>query len=255
MENIVLVTGGFDPIHSGHINYFKEAAKLGDKLIVGVNSDAWLTRKKGRPFLPYHERVEIIRNLKGVYYTIEFNDDDNSSCDAIIQVRQLFPNSNIIFANGGDRTKENIPEMKLNYQNLKFVFGIGGSDKQNSSSWILENWQTPRTDKTWGYYKVLYENGPETKVKELVCDAHSKLSLQRHFDRKEFWYFMEGEGYINTLNKDGELVRMGPYKKYDSVFIDYEEWHQLVNEFDAPIKIIEIQYGRQCIEEDIERKI
>jgi mannose-6-phosphate isomerase-like protein (cupin superfamily) len=108
-------------------------------------------------------------------------------------------------------------------------------------------------DRSWGYYRVFYENGPETKVKELVCNPHSKLSLQRHFDRKELWFFMEGEGYINTL-KDGNLVTMGPYKKHDIIIIDYEEWHQLVNEKDIPIKIIEIQYGRNCVEEDIERK-
>jgi mannose-6-phosphate isomerase-like protein (cupin superfamily) len=109
-------------------------------------------------------------------------------------------------------------------------------------------------ERAWGHYKIIYENGPETKVKELICNPHSKLSLQRHFNRKEFWFFMEGEGYINTLNNNGEIVRMGPYKKFDSVFIDYEEWHQLINEKDTPIKIVEIQYGRTCIEEDIERR-
>jgi D-beta-D-heptose 7-phosphate kinase/D-beta-D-heptose 1-phosphate adenosyltransferase len=207
---IVLCTGGYDPLHSGHIAYFNAAKKLGDKLIVGVNSDAWLNRKKGRPFLPYNERVEIIRNLKDVYYTLDFNDDDDSSCDAIVKVRQMFPSAYIIFANGGDRTRDNIPEMRLNDPYLEFQFGVGGNNKLNSSSWILQNWAAPRTDKTWGYYKVVYENGPKTKVKELVCDPHSKLSLQRHFDRKEFWFFMEGEGYINTLNINNEIIRMGP---------------------------------------------
>ena len=67
MNTIVLVTGGFDPIHSGHIAYFKAARKLGDKLIVGVNSDAWLNRKKGRAFMPFSERSDIIHNLKMVY--------------------------------------------------------------------------------------------------------------------------------------------------------------------------------------------
>ena len=61
---VVLVTGGFDPLHSGHISYFKEAKKLGDKLVVGLNSDEWLTRKKGRPFMPFKERLKIIQNLK-----------------------------------------------------------------------------------------------------------------------------------------------------------------------------------------------
>ncbi len=253
MSKIVLVTGGFDPVHSGHIRYFENAKMLGDKLIVGLNSDAWLTRKKGRPFMPVNERLEIIRNLRMIDYVFQHKDDDDSSCDAIIQVSEMFPGSEIIFANGGDRNKENIPEMRLNNPNLKFAFSVGGGDKINSSSWILEEWRAPRTEKTWGYYKVIYENGQETKVKELVCNPHSKLSLQRHFDRKELWYFMEGEGYINTI-KDGNPIRMGPYKKHDIVIIDYEEWHQLVNEHDIPIKIVEIQYGRNCIEEDIERR-
>ena len=76
MKKIVLVTGGFDPLHSGHIEYFKEAKKLGDILVVGVNSDAWLTRKKGAPFMPLLERTNIVRNFKMVDFVIDFDDDD-----------------------------------------------------------------------------------------------------------------------------------------------------------------------------------
>jgi len=251
---IVLVTGGFDPIHSGHISYFQRAKELGDKLIVGINSDKWLTAKKGRPFMPWYERSKIIQNLKMVDYVIEFNDDDNSSRLAIKAVRQMSPSATIVFANGGDRTKENIPEMDVEDPNLVFEFGVGGEKKLNSSSWILENWAAPRTDKTWGHYKVLYENGPETKVKELVCNPNSKLSLQRHFNRKECWYFMEGKGYINTLDNDGNIIKRGDYAKGDYAFIDFEEWHQLVNDSDETLKIVEIQHGSSCIEDDIERK-
>lgn len=108
--------------------------------------------------------------------------------------------------------------------------------------------------RVWGHYKVLFEDGKEVKVKQLVCDPGSSLSLQRHFDRKEFWLITEGTAYVNTLNAQGELVTMGPYNKFDTLFIDYEEWHQLVNKDTIPLKIVEIQYGRNCIEEDIERK-
>ena len=73
MKTIVLITGGFDPLHSGHIAYFKEAQKLGDVLIVGVNSDAWLRRKKGQEFMPYKERAAIVRNIVGVDFVIDFN--------------------------------------------------------------------------------------------------------------------------------------------------------------------------------------
>src|SRR5210317_990023 len=130
--HVVLVTGGFDPLHSGHIEYFKAAAALGDKLVVGVNSDAWLERKKGRAFMPSTERVPIIQNLNMVDHCILFNDNDNTAIEAIKNVKAMYPDAQIIFANGGDRTANNIPEMVFN--DVTFVFGVGGEDKKNSSS-------------------------------------------------------------------------------------------------------------------------
>ena len=140
-KTIVIASGGFDPIHSGHINYLNEAKKLGDWLIVGANSDEWLTRKKGKAFLDWNERATILSNLKCVDFVIQFNDSDNSAKDAILKVREKYPFAKIIFANGGDRTKNNIPEMDIQDDNLEFVFGVGGEEKQNSSSWILKSWQ------------------------------------------------------------------------------------------------------------------
>ena len=141
-KKIVLVTGGFDPLHSGHIQYFNSAKKLGDFLVVGINSDEWLTRKKGKPFLSFEERESIIVSLRMVDAVISFNDDDGSAINAIKKTRKMFPHAKIVFANGGDRTVDNIPEMNVNDENLVFVFGVGGSDKKNSSSWILKNWST-----------------------------------------------------------------------------------------------------------------
>ena len=97
METIVLVTGGFDPIHSGHLEYFKAARALGDRLVVGLNSDTWLTRKKGRPFMNYEERFLITANLKMVDKVIAFDDADNSSCHAIERV--LENSSNLLSSN------------------------------------------------------------------------------------------------------------------------------------------------------------
>lgn len=138
---IVVVTGGFDPIHSGHIEYFNSARELGDFLVVGVNSDGWLTRKKGKPFMPFDERSAIVGNIKSVDVVIDFDDSDGSAKDAIRKVRNQFPSSHIIFANGGDRTSANIPEMDVGDSNITFMFGVGGSSKKNSSSWILNNWK------------------------------------------------------------------------------------------------------------------
>jgi cytidyltransferase-like protein len=137
---IVIASGGFDPIHSGHINYLNEAAKLGNYLIVAVNSDAWLVRKKGKAFLDWSERATIVENLKAVDAVVAFDDFNGTAKDAIGIVRKLHSTAKIIFANGGDRTKENIPEMDIKDDNLQFVFGVGGENKQNSSSWILKSW-------------------------------------------------------------------------------------------------------------------
>ena len=111
MTKVVLVTGGFDPLHSGHIDYFNSAKKLGDELVVGLNSDEWLIRKKGKPFLPYQERIQIIQSLEMVDDIVSFDDSDNSSCGAIFKLLcTTAHDKKIIFANGGDRTAEDIPE-------------------------------------------------------------------------------------------------------------------------------------------------
>lgn len=136
-----MVTGGFDPLHSGHIAYFDAAKRLGDVLIVGVNSDEWLTRKKGKPFMPWGERALIVSKLKMVDGIRQFDDRDDSARDAIRKVLGSYPDAEIIFANGGDRSVDNIPEMDVESERLAFVFGVGGSDKKNSSSWILENYK------------------------------------------------------------------------------------------------------------------
>lgn len=244
-SKIVLVTGGFDPIHSGHISYFEAAKKLGDKLIVGVNSDSWLERKKGRSFMPIDERTRIIQNLKMVDGVILFNDNDGSATEAIHNVKRLFPNDHIIFANGGDRTDKNIPEMAV--QDVEFIFGVGGEDKKNSSSWILEEWKAPRTERQWGYYRVLHE-APGMKVKELTVNPGKSLSMQRHFKRSEYWVVEEGA--CNVAGED-KILSLSTHETID---IPVNSWHQLINPFDKPCRIVEIQYGEDCQEEDIERK-
>jgi cytidyltransferase-like protein len=253
MKKIVLITGGFDPLHSGHIAYFKAAKALGDILVVGVNSDAWLTRKKGSPFMPFKERAEIVRNIVGVNFVIDFDDSDNSAKHAIRMVRASYPQDGIIFANGGDRTNDNIPEMDIADDDLQFVFGVGGFNKANSSSWILQEWKAPKTERQWGYYRVLHEV-PGMKVKELTVNPGCSLSMQRHNLRAEYWIVSDGQATVNRATPLNFELTPAVLDQHDQLHVAVQEWHQLTNPYEHPLKIVEIQYGEQCVEEDIERK-
>jgi cytidyltransferase-like protein len=248
---IVLCTGGYDPIHSGHIAYFEAAKKLGDKLVVGINSDSWLERKKGRSFMSMEERTAIIQSLRIVDHAILFNDNDDSAIEAIKNVQLLYPNDEIIFANGGDRNADNIPEMSV--KNVEFRFGVGGEYKKNSSSWILEEWKAPKTQRQWGYYRVLHDV-PGCKVKELTIEPGQSLSMQRHFERHELWHITEGQCEVDQQMNSGYALPMLTLTQHSQVAIPLGDWHRIRNPFDRPCRIIEIQYGPQCVEEDIERQ-
>jgi cytidyltransferase-like protein len=250
---IVVVTGGFDPLHSGHIEYFNAAKELGDKLIVGINSDAWLARKKGQPFMPIIERMAIIENLKLVDHCVIFNDNDGSSIEAIKNVKMMYPDAEIIFANGGDRTHLNIPEMSIKDPRLSFEFGVGGFNKSNSSSWILREWKQPKTLRQWGYYRILHDV-PGTKVKELTVEPGKSLSLQRHKHRTEHWHISEGRCAVEQRMPNGYQLPIVELDTLSQIVIPMNDWHRLYNPFDVPCRIIEIQYGTECNEEDIERK-
>ncbi len=239
-------------MHSGHIRLIKEARLLGDTLIVGINSDEWLARKKGRAFMPWQERLCVLNNLKPVDEVYTFDDDDGTACHLLHQVRAHYPDARIIFANGGDRTRDNIPEMSV--PDVEFVFGVGGSDKANSSSWILEEWKAPKTQRAWGYYRVLHEHGAQVKVKELTVEPGQRLSMQRHDHRAEHWFVSQGTATVYTINRKSDAELLGVFKTHQHIHIDQHEWHQLCNESDGPLRVVEIQYGDSCVEEDIERR-
>jgi len=251
MSKVVLVTGGFDPLHSGHIAYFKAARELGDHLVVGVNSNDWLERKKGKAFMPFEERCAIIKELDCVNEVIGFNDDDDTACAAIFTVLSTVGSqTKVIFANGGDRTKDNIPEMI--YNDVEFVFGVGGEDKKNSSSWILKEWSQPTTERAWGRYTVL-DKGDGWQVKQLAFDAGKALSDQRHFKRSEHWHVVEGTIHMALQFENGDIVNR-TYCSGDSIDIPVNTWHKATNVGDITAKVVEVWLGNILTEDDIERR-
>lgn len=257
-KKIVIVTGGFDPLHAGHIEYLKAASLLGDELHVGINSNEWLTRKKGQPFMDISDRYAIISQLKFVTKATAFtaeDDEDGSAKTFIMRTLSYNPKAEIIFANGGDRNSENIPEMEIASNRLSFEFSVGGDDKKNSSSTLLENWKKPKTIRNWGWYRVLdegidSETGLNYKLKELVITPGSSLSNQRHHKRSEIWIQVQGKCVLNMhRGLESKTLSAGE----NSYTIPKKAWHQAYNPFDEPSHTIELQIGAECIEEDIER--
>ena len=145
MENrvISIVSGGFDPIHPGHIMMMKDCLKFSNYLIVGVNSNKWLINKKGNFFMDIQHRIYVVSSLNVVNETMEFEDDDKGSANnLLIKIRNKYSNDKIIFANGGDRSDSSkILEFETAKQyNIDLKFGIGGSHKESSSSDLLKRW-------------------------------------------------------------------------------------------------------------------
>jgi cytidyltransferase-like protein len=248
---IIIVSGGFDPIHSGHIAYFKSAKELGDKLIVALNSDEWLINKKGKFFMPFLERKAIVENLSCVDLVVDFEDDElGSATNALIKVKEMYPDDQIIFANGGDRNKENIPEMSVD--NINFQFSVGGDNKKNSSSWILKNWQYYHEKRLWGSFYNLFEED-QVKVKELIVAPGKGMSFQKHFKRSEIWLVSKGSCIVNYSKDNPDNKENIRLNKFDHYLVPVGEWHQITNPFEETCHLIEIQYGEECIEDDIER--
>ena len=248
---IAVVSGGFDPLHSGHINLLESAAAYGDKLVVLLNSDDWLTRKKGRPFMPFEERATILERMHMVSNLYGVDDKDGTVTAGLKQVRDAFGHDHdYVFCNGGDRGKDNIPEMQV--EGYEFVFSVGGDHKANSSSWILKEWKYPTERRVWGEFSDLFQDDV-VRVKELIIEPGKGISYQRHFKRSEMWFVSKGMINIKHSFSSPEQHQIHTIQKDEFFHVKQGDWHQAFNPFDKPCHIIEIQYGEETNEEDIER--
>ena len=128
----VAVSGGMDPVHFGHIRMILEAAQFGDVIVI-LNSDEWLMRKKGFVFMSWEERAEILESIKGVTKVVRVDDTDGSVCEALRREKPTY------FANGGDRTDKNTPEMEVCAElGISMLWGVGGGKLQSSSDLVAK---------------------------------------------------------------------------------------------------------------------
>ncbi len=213
----IAISGGFDPIHPGHIAMIESAAEYGEVHII-VNSDDWLVRKKGFFFQPFSDRKKILEAYTPHVHHVD--DTDGTVCEALRRIKPDY------FGNGGDRTNKNTPELDVCEElGITPVFELGGG-KYSSSSAINGRQRVPTR---WGMYDVLLDM-PQLKVKLLTIEAGKKLSLQRHEKRSEFFFMPNGEVRMNLPGV----------------------WHAPKAPDDSDLTILEVQIG-SSEEEDIER--
>ena len=241
----VVVSGGFDPVHIGHLEMLKQAKKIGCHLTVILNSDKFLLEKKGFVFMNFRERKKILLGFECVDKVIKCIDQDNTVRETIKGLKEK--NQIDIFANGGDRKDEkDIPEYEVCKKlGVKMVFDVGGNKIQSSSK-LLKPFINYIEKRPWGKFENLLES-KNFLVKRLIINSGQKISLQLHKHRKENWIIVEGKGKIK-IGKKSFLGKAG-----SSFFIPKNEIHTIENNQKTPLVIIEVQLGNKLSEEDIMR--
>ena len=243
-----LVSGGFDPVHAGHLRMLQDAKKLSNNVIVLLNNDEWLVKKKGKPFMNENQRKEILDEFKSVSEVIIQSSSDKSSSEAIKEFVQNNPNKNICYCNGGDRSNiKNIREADVCMElGVDLQFEVGGKEKIESSSQLTKNYLGNIENRPWGNYHIIAKN-TGYQIKEIKVNKGSKLSLQKHKSRSEFWQIVKGESKITIESNEHYL------KEKEHIYIPKNTIHRIENIGKEELIFIEIQLGENLKEEDIIR--
>jgi cytidyltransferase-like protein len=224
----VAVSGGFDPLHIGHVRMFQKARKLGGKLVVILNNDNWLRYKKGFAFMPEQERKEIIEAFpfvdKVVLTDHKPNTDDISICN---ELKKLKP---AIFANGGDRKPEGdpVPEVELCKKlGIKIVYNVGHGGKVQSSSWMVKDAikGALRSVRPWGEF-TSYDEGTGWFLKTIRIQPGKRLSLQYHNHRSEYWMLVEGDATATIHTKEKKELKI-KLKRFSVMEVPRKAVHRL----------------------------
>tara|TARA_B100001996_G_scaffold112971_1_gene85474 strand:+ start:1156 stop:1938 length:783 start_codon:yes stop_codon:yes gene_type:complete len=247
--DFALISGGFDPVHIGHLAMIKDASDLANEVIILLNSDKWLTRKKGKPFMVETQRAPILQEFTSVSEVIiQKDDDDDSSNNAIIEFHKDHKDKSICYCNGGDRSQENKIRESIICKDLgiNLEFGIGGIHKLESSSNLTKNHLSDVEKRPWGNFHIIAK-GKGYQIKEINIAPGKKQSLQRHKHRSEYWQIISGKGMVYL--EDSKCI----LEENDNIFIPKGDLHRMENTEDYLLTLIEVQIGDEISEEDIER--
>ena len=246
--DFALVSGGFDPVHVGHLRMFQDAKKIADKVILLLNNDEWLTKKKGKPFMNQNQRKEILKEFKSISKVIIQTSSDLSSSLAIEEFVNKNPKKSICYCNGGDRSNiKNIRESEICKKlKVNLEFGIGGEKKIESSSDLTKNYLGNIEKRPWGNYHIIARNSGY-QIKEIKVSADSKLSLQKHQNRAEFWQIIKGNCKVTVGDKKYDL------EDNNNIYIPKNTFHRIENTGNQELIFVEIQLGKDIKEEDIVR--
>lgn len=244
MRIIGVVSGGFDPLHAGHARMLMEAESRCDDLVVLVNTDEWLLRKKGYVSVPVDQRCEVIRSIVRGADVRPALDDDGTVVASLELIREsCAPDQRVFFFNGGDRGEGNVPEERV--EGVRMVYGIGGTDKVNSSSAIHRRGYLSRVQRIWGYYDDHFRT-EKCVFKTLFPRDGESTSLQRHRHRSEVW-FVESGRVLVRVGDDRLVLDPG-----DHCSVPAGAWHQMTA-IGGDAVVREMQFGALCSEDDIER--
>lgn len=248
----VAVSGGFDPLHIGHVRMLEAARRLGDKLVVILNNDNWLKDKKGFAFMPEHERIELLESFPHVDRVVVTDHKpgeyaiDRSVCRTLRKIRPH------IFANGGDRKPDGdpIPEVELcNELGIKVVYNVGRGGKVQSSSWMIRDASRAlgRSERPWGEF-YNWDTGTGWNLKTIYVKPNKRLSLQYHHHRSERWVLVAGDASAVIL-RDGKKIET-PLHVGETFIVEKMTPHRLLSKKGAIL--VEVAVGN-FDEQDIVR--
>ena len=240
----VAVSGGFDPLHIGHVRLFQEARKLGEKLVIILNNDNWLNDKKGFAFMPESERVELLRSFPFVDRVVVTDHQpgdyaiDRSVCRTLKKVRPH------VFANGGDRKPDGdpVPEVQLcEEMGIKVAYNVGRGGKVQSSSWMIKDAARAfgRSVRPWGEF-YNWDTGDGWHLKTLYVKPNKRLSLQYHNHRSERWVLVAGDASA-VIVRDGKTIET-PLHVGETFIVEKMTPHRLLSHNGAIL--VEVAVGK-----------